>query len=283
MLAGMSDDVTFSAGLFQGKAGYYDRFRLPYPDVMISDLVSRTGAAAGAGRLLDLACGTGQLAFALRPWFAEVWAADQEPDMVEVVAAKAAAEAGSGGGRVRPVVVSAESLDAPPGYFSLVVIGNAFHRLRRDLVAGRAHGWLQPGGFLALCWSMSGQLGSRDWQHAFNALLGRWRAELGVEDRVPAHWEQARRQRPDADVLTKAGFELVAQPEFSVEHRWTVPELAGFARSLSVLPTDALEDHAAAFDQSLAAELAPYAEDGYLTETVSFTYDLAVKAPSVAD
>jgi SAM-dependent methyltransferase len=273
MLAVMSDEVTFSAGLFQGKAGYYDRFRLPYPDVMIADLVSRTGAAGGAGRLLDLACGTGQLAFALRPWFAEVWAADQEPDMADVVAAKAVTEAG--GGRVRPVVASAEDLDAPPGHFSLVVIGNAFHRLRRGLVASRVHGWLQPGGHLALCWSMSGQLGWQDWQQAFNALLARWQTELGGEDRIPAHWEQARRQRPDADVLTAAGFELVAQPEFSLEHRWTVPELAGFARSLSFLPTDALEDHSAAFDQSLAAELAPYAEDGYLTETVSFTYDLA--------
>jgi hypothetical protein len=28
----------------------------------------------------------------------------------------------------------------------------AFHRLDRDLVAGRILGWLKPGGYLALCW-----------------------------------------------------------------------------------------------------------------------------------
>jgi hypothetical protein len=33
-------------------------------------------------------------------------------------------------------VSSAETLDAPPEYFELAVIGNAFHRLDRDLVAG---------------------------------------------------------------------------------------------------------------------------------------------------
>jgi hypothetical protein len=90
---------------------------------------------------------------------------------------------------VVPVVLSAEELDAPDGHFSVAVIGNAFHRLPRDLVAGRVLGWLEP-----------------------------------------ADWDQARRQRPDATVLTEAGFELVGRPEFLVEHRWTLPELAGFAR-----------------------------------------------------
>jgi SAM-dependent methyltransferase len=163
MLAVMSDGVTFSPDLFRGKAEYYDRFRLSYPDALISDLVRRTGAS-GQGRLLDLACGTGQLAFALRSSFAEVWAVDQEPDMVAVVAVKAAADPGAV--PILPVVASAAELDAPPARFSVVV--------------------------------------------------------------------------------------------------------------------PALADHAAAFDDSLSAELGPYARDGRLTETVSFACELAVKGPSVA-
>jgi SAM-dependent methyltransferase len=277
MLAVMRDEVTFSPDLFRGKAQYYDRFRLSYPDALISDLARRT-RPSGRGRLLDLACGTGQLAFALQSLFAEVWAVDQEPDMVEVVRSKAAA----GTGRVRPVVSSAEALDAPAGHFSLVVIGNAFHRLPRDLVAGRVRSWLEPGGFLALCWSLGAQAGPLDWQVAFGALLSRWQAELGGVGRVPANWDRARRRRPDAAVLTGAGFELTGRFEFLAEHRWTLPELAGFARTLSILPTDTLADNAAAFDDSLSAELGPYARDGYLTEAVSFSYELAVKGPSVA-
>ena len=273
----MSDEVTFSPDLFRGKAQCYDRFRLSYPDPLIADLVRRTGSS-GRGRLLDLACGTGQLAFALQSSFAEVWAVDQEPDMVEVVRSKAAA----GTGRVRPVVSSAEALDAPAGHFSLVVIGNAFHRLPRDLVAGRVRGWLEPGGFLALCWSLGTQAGPLDWQVAFGTLLSRWQAELGGVGRVPANWDRARRRRPDAAVLTGAGFELTGRFEFLAEHRWTLPELAGFARTLSILPTDTLADNAAAFDDSLSAEVGPYARDGYLTEAVSFSYELAVKGPSVA-
>jgi SAM-dependent methyltransferase len=276
MLAVMSDEVTFSPDLYRGTAEYYDRFRLSYPDTLISDLVRRT-RPSGRGRLLDLACGTGQLTFALRSSFAEVWAVDQEPGMVEVVAAKAAASGAEG---IAAVVASAEELDAPPAHFSVVVIGNAFHRLPRDLVAGRVRGWLESGGFLALCWSSGTQLGSLEWQVAFAGLLGRWQTALGGADRIPANWDRARRQRPDASVLTEAGFELIGRHQFLVEHRWTLAELAGFARTLSTLPANALAAQAAAFDDSISAELGPYVRGGHLTETVSFAYELARRAPA---
>ena len=270
----MSDEATFAPDLYRGTAEYYDRFRLPYPDALIADLVRRTGAS-GAGRLLDLACGTGQLAFALRSSFDSVWAVDQEPDMVAVVRAKAGSATGAG--RIVPAVSSVEELDAPPSHFSVAVIGNAFHRLPRDLVASRVHGWLEPGGFLALCWSAATQLGPLDWQVAFGGLLSRWTTALGGGDRIPANWDRARRERPDAAVLTEAGFELSGRSEFVVEHRWTLAELAGFARTLSSLPAAGLAASGAAFDDSLAAELGPYARDGYLTETVSFGCELARK------
>jgi SAM-dependent methyltransferase len=274
MLEFVSDELSFRPDLFRGTAEHYDRFRHSYPDALIGDLVQRTGAS-GRGRLLDLACGTGQLAFALRGRFAEVWAVDQEPDMVAAVRSKA--DAGADAGRMVTVVSSAENLDVPAGRFSLVVIGNAFHRLRRDLIARLAYGWLAPGGFIALCWSSGPGVGPLDWQLVFGSLLRRWQVALGATDRVPANWSQVRQLRPDTVVLSDAGFDVVGRFEFPVEHRWTVPELAGYARSLSVFPASALADHSTAFDASLAEELGPFLVDGRLTETVSFAYELARK------
>jgi SAM-dependent methyltransferase len=270
----VSDEVSFRRDLYRGTAGYYERFRHSYPDPLIADLVRRTGAS-GRGRLLDLACGTGQLAFALRDKFAEIWAVDQEPDMVAAVRSKS--DAGADGGRMVTVVSSAEDLDAPPGRFSLVVIGNAFHRLRRDLVAQHAYDWLAPAGFIALCWSSGPGVGPLDWQLVFGSLLRRWQEALGASDRVPANWHVARQDRPDTVVLSEAGFDVAGRFEFPVEHRWTVPELVGYARSLSVFPAPALADHSAAFEASLAEELDPFLVDGHLAETVSFAYELARK------
>jgi SAM-dependent methyltransferase len=269
----MDDESRFAADLYQGTAGHYDRYRLPYPDAMLADLIRRAGVS-GRGRLLDLACGTGQLAFPLRRWFSHVWAVDQEPDMVEMVRAKAAT---AGAVNVRPVVSGAETLEAEPGYFELAVIGNAFHRLRRDLVAGLILGWLRPGGCVALCWSSGPMEGEEVWQRALSATVDRWRAALGAEHRVPAGWDVPRRQRPDSEVLSDAGFEVALCHEFTAEHRWSLPELAGYVRSTSALPASVLGDRAAAFDADLAASLGPFGDGGAFPQTVSFAYELGRK------
>ena len=142
------------------------------------------------GRLLDLACGTGQLAFPLRRWFpAGVWAVDQEPDMVDVVQAKAAA---AGAWEVRPVVSSAESLDAEPGSFELAVIGNAFPRLDRDLAArpGPTAGSSRAG-----AWRCAGRPyrgpASKAWQRALATFMQVAGGSSGPGNRAPAGWDLA--------------------------------------------------------------------------------------------
>jgi SAM-dependent methyltransferase len=269
----MGNELRFATDLYRGTAAHYDRYRLAYPEAMTRDLIQRAGISGG-GRLLDLACGTGQLAFPLRHWFSEVWAVDREPDMVQAVRAKAEA---AGAGNIRPVVADAETLDAQPGHFELAVIGAAFHRLDRDLVAARLFRWLQPGGSVALCWADVPHLGGEQWQRVLAATVDRWREALGAADRVPANWDEPQRLRPDPQVLADAGFGAAARQEFAVEHRWTLPELAGFIRSTSFLPPSVLGDQGAAFDADLATALGPFAKDGAFPETVSFAYDFARK------
>jgi SAM-dependent methyltransferase len=265
----VDDEVRFAADLFHGSAEAYDRYRLGYPEAMLADLVRRAGVS-GRGRLLDLACGTGQLAFPLHRWFGEVWAVDQEPDMVDLVRAKAAA---LGADSIRAVVSSAEALEAEPEYFELAVIGNAFHRLRRDLVAGRILGWLRPGGCLALCWSSGPWADTEGWQRVLAVALEEWKTALGAGPRIPVGWDLARQRRPDVQVLSDAGFSVAGHHEFAVEHRWSLPELAGYVRSTSFLPASVIGGRAAEFDADLAARLGP----GPFTETVSFDYELARK------
>jgi SAM-dependent methyltransferase len=270
----MDDEVRFAPDLYRGTAGYYDKYRLPYPAGMLEDLVRRAGVS-GRGRLVDLACGTGQLAFPLRRWFAEVWAVDREADMVAAVRDKAAA---TGAGEIRPVVSDAEALDCEPGHFELAVIGNAFHRLDRDAVAGLVLGWLRPGGCLALCWSSGPWAGEAAWQRALAATVDRWRALLGAGHRVPEGWDLPRQRRPDVQVLAEAGFEVAGRREFAVEHRWSVAAIAGYVRSTSVLPAAVLGDQGAAFDADLAAALGPYRDaGGGYAEAVSFACDLGRK------
>jgi SAM-dependent methyltransferase len=60
----------FRSDLYRGTARFYDEFRPAYPDPLFDDL-RRRARITGAGRLLDLACGTGQITFGLCSDFAE--------------------------------------------------------------------------------------------------------------------------------------------------------------------------------------------------------------------
>ena len=71
----------FRKDLYQGTAEPYDRFRPGYPPALVDDLWSRAGLRSSA-RVLDLACGTGQVAFALAGHAREVVAVDQEAGAV---------------------------------------------------------------------------------------------------------------------------------------------------------------------------------------------------------
>jgi ubiquinone/menaquinone biosynthesis C-methylase UbiE len=257
--------------LYTGTAGYYERFRLPYPATLIDDLATRSGAD-GTGRLLDLACGTGQLCFSLHERFAETWAVDEEREMIEVAKAKALA-----GGLVdiRFVTSAAEELAAPDSSFDLVAIGNAFHRLRRDTVAVSVLRWLRPGAFLALVWSDSPWVGDAPWQRALAATIRRWTERAGLRGCVPAGYDADRLARSDQTILQASEFQLIGRYEFAVPRVWTLEELAGFMASTSVLSRPALGDFALDFDADLERELTACASVGTFHQVVRFAYDLA--------
>lgn len=267
----MSDSVEFSPGLYRGTANDYDQFRIPYPQPLIDDLVARVNPS-GSGGLLDLACGTGQLTFALLDRFERVWAVDQEPDMIAVIRAKALLP---GRGCVRAIVSPAEDLAAPAGAFELVTIGNAFHRLKRERVVADLVRWLRPGGHVALVWSGSPWDGERHWHAALGELMDRWMARVGAKARVPRGWDEVRRRRPDGAVLTDAGLEVVGSYRFPTAHEWTIDTLTGFMYSTSVLPRTVVGDEQPAFERELRDALASYTVGGKLRQTIDFAYELA--------
>jgi ubiquinone/menaquinone biosynthesis C-methylase UbiE len=271
-------DLEFRRDLYRGIARDYDRFRLPYPQSLIDDLAERSGAT-GRGRLLDLACGTGQVTFALAGRFGEIWAVDQEPDMTSVVKQKAST---AGLGHIKVLTTSAEDLPAPEVSFDLVTIGNAFHRLPRAAVAASVMRWLRPGGFLALLYSGENPwLGEAPWQRAMAEVVNHWMTTSGGHDRIPSGYEQDRRERPDRAVVAEAGFEILGEHEFPTDHAWTIETITGLLFSTSVLSRVALGSRAEDFAADLRRELRDFETAGGLPETIGFVYELARRPAQV--
>jgi ubiquinone/menaquinone biosynthesis C-methylase UbiE len=266
----MAGSPEFRSDLYQGTARFYDECRVPYPQPLLDELCRRAGTT-GVGRLLDLACGTGQITFRLASNFAEVWAVDQERETVEFASEKAA---GNGIRNVAWITGRAEDVDAD-AFFELVGIGNAFHRLQRQVVAASAMRWLAPGGHLALLWSGVPWVGGQAWQETLAEAVDQWTREAGVGDRIPADLAEHLSAEPHTTVLARAGFTIAGEFEVESAHQWTVESLTGYAYSTAILSPAALGRHTPAFERDVRERLLAVEPDGVFRESISFKCTLA--------
>ena len=260
----------FPEDAFEGTATYYARYRVPYPKALIDDLIERAGIS-GDGRLLDLACGPGRIAIPLSPSFSEVWAIDLEPEMVEVGKKEAKRRKST---NIRWMIGKAEELEAEPGSFQLITIGEAFHRLDQQHICERVLRWLSPGCCLAIAGCYNITIGSEPWQRVVAGMVNEWRK------RVTAPVERPARQRPGSGpehsrrVLRDMGFDDVESYSFTIPYIWTVESIVGNLFSSSRCSKKALGRDAEAFEADVREAILAYDSSGHYHEDMRFGYTL---------
>lgn len=267
-------EVRFGRDLYRGTANFYDEFRRPYPTEVIDALRTRVPLGPES-RVLDLACGTGQLAFGLASAVHDVVAVDQEGEFIELGRAKARRLSVE---NIHWMQGSAEDVELV-GPFDAVTIGNAFHRLHRDEVINRLVPALSPSGCVALFWSWTPWSGERPWQRALARVVDRWVDRLGARNRVPEGWAREIEQVPHRQILIDAGLDDEGRFEFPMAETWTIASLIGIIYSSSHLNREVLGPRAAAFEQDVRTELLPHAESGQFRQDQTYAVELARRAP----
>ncbi len=260
----------FATDLFAGTADYYAKYRDGYPDPMLDEIMI-TAEATGDGTLLDLACGTGQLAIPLAPRFADVWAVDQEPEMITV----GAAEAARAGVDVRWTRGSAETLSVDDGRLELITIGNAFHRLDRPTVARAARRWLRPGGALVIMGSGRRPEDPRpDWQRIVQQTIREWR-QMAPSPPSPTADQSPPGQRLSSheDVLAEEGFR-VTHRSFAVAKERSLDEVIGHLYSSSYASRRALGPDVDEFEARLRSRLIDHQPTGRFVENIGYFFSI---------
>jgi ubiquinone/menaquinone biosynthesis C-methylase UbiE len=258
----------YSPDVFRGTADFYARFRPRYP-VALLDAIERAVGVGPDVPLLDLACGTGDVALNFVDRITDVWAIDLEPEMVETGRRRARDR---GINRMHWLVGRAEDAELPEDHFGMVTVGRALHRLNRPLVAQLALRWLRPGGsFIDLGAGYSGLFEPDEpWLAAAGEVYQRWlprarRSRTDVSSAASPDQPRATTQT----VLTDAGFVDVAKHEFDVPYVQEIDQYIGYLMSASYSSREFWGQAWTGFEADLRETLSTVAPSGVLVGNIS--------------
>ena len=155
------------------KAALYEKYRLPYAERAVADLLDYIGAVQV---IADIGAGTGQLARLFARQCTRVYAVEPDPAMRQVASTALAdwanVEVRDGCGEQS--TLAASSVD-------LIVVGNAFHRFRPEACA-ELRRILRPSGWVALF--------SHTWTNRVmsDLLIAELASRTGVASRMDRAW-----------------------------------------------------------------------------------------------
>ncbi len=224
------------------------QYRLPYPvdtfDLLVGLIVD------GPRAVLDLGCGTGEIARVLAPRVARVDAVDFAAEMVAVGKRRP----GGGAANIRWQVAKGEEaeLEAP---YSLVTGGQSLHWMNWEVLMPRLAGALTPGGMLAV-------VGPNEvdplppWDAELKTIIPRYSTAKNYVpfDMIPA-WESAGLFREVGMVRTGP-----------VAFEQTVAEYIAAFHANSTLTRAHID--AEGFDAEVRTVVAPHCPDGVVRLTV---------------
>ena len=236
---------------FRGTAWYYARFREGFPDELFN-MVKRKFDLSKSDRVLDLGCGTGQIAIPISPFVKEVVAMDQEPEMI--AEGKEQAELNN----AQNIVWIEGGSDGLPdmedtlGNFKLVTMGNSFHWMNQEKTLDELHGMITEEGGIVITGNNS--IWTRipnDWQLAAQGAIKKY---LGEERRAGSGTFKAPTRRYE-DIIKESQFKRME----IWQHHWTLSssldEVIGNLYSTSFVNPYILGDRKEAFEEDLTEAL----------------------------
>jgi ubiquinone/menaquinone biosynthesis C-methylase UbiE len=248
-------------------ARYYAVYRRDVPGILLDAVVTAAGITS-ADWVLDLGCGTGQVAAVLSARVGGVLAVDPETDMLGGLRARLAADRTE---NVLPVLASDASLPAIAqlggAMFGAVIVANALHWMDTDRVFGHARRLLRPGGALAIIsqgppmW-----LADASWARDLRRYLAEW-AGSPLTGTCGTDREKAEDRR---ERMRAHGFTSVHLVEHTYENDIDLTYIVGHlysAMSQNMVPVKRRPEFLSGLQRALREHIA----EGKLTERIDAT------------
>ncbi|MGL5865368.1 MAG: class I SAM-dependent methyltransferase [Dermatophilaceae bacterium] len=249
--------------LFRSTAPYYARYRAGYPPGFFADLATRFGLN-GSQTVLDLGCGTGQVALPLAPLVRRVIAVDPEPTMLEEGARLAAEQSIANVDWRRGDSTTITTLGLPPD-LDLATMGASFHWMDRDQVLRDLDALITgDGAVVVVSGGAPGDSQLPDWAQLVIDIRTRY---LGTERRAGSGTYRHPEER-HAEVLRHSAFAQVETVDWTWEIERTIDEVIGLQFSYSFSAPALFGDRKPTFERDLRAALTKANPDGWFSESV---------------
>ncbi|MTI49119.1 class I SAM-dependent methyltransferase [Sporosalibacterium faouarense] len=255
--------------LFVGTAKYYSKYRIEYPQELL-DIITKFYEVDGKGRLLDLGCGTGKLAIPLHKSFKEVIGIDIDQEMINE-AKKVSSEKNIS--NINFITMESEKIGEELGKFDLILCGNAFHWMDKDVVLNKSYDILTQFGGMVVLAGTSFWSGKKTWQKETIKIIKKW---LG-EKRKAGKGEFPSDQKSFEDYFEESKFKLSQKGKFKFIYEWNMESLIGYLYSTSFCNKRLLGDNINVFERELKEVLLDINPKGNFKEEVEITYFLLKK------
>lgn len=249
--------------LFKGAAWYYSRYRTKYPDKFFKE-AAKEFSVGGKGRLLDLGCGTGQLAIPLAPYFKEVIAVDPEPQMLRE---------GKRLGKISKIKNIkwvrgfAEKIAPKLGKFTLVTMGRSFHWMDREKILRMIYKILEPGGGAVAIYDRGSMYHETEliWKKVVQDTIKKY---LGEERRAGKGFYKRNPKRHE-DIIISSPFKKLVVRHYKVSRNWDIQSIIGQLYSTSFSSKNILGKKAPLFEKELRKTLKRIHPSGKFIEKIS--------------
>jgi ubiquinone/menaquinone biosynthesis C-methylase UbiE len=262
--------------LFRGTAPYYARYRPEYPDEFYIFLAKRF-SFDGSQRVLDLGCGTGQIALPIAALVGQVVGVDPDPGMLDE-ARRLAVDAGvSIDFRLGDsFTLSAMEL----GTFDLVTMGASFHWMDREATLKTLDRMVTARGGVVVASGGHDPSGAPPpWTEAITRVRQKW---LGPERRAGSGTYSHPVER-HKDVLAGSTFSEVEEVVFHRRLDRDLESVVGLQFSLSYSSPALLGENLSAFEDELRRVLMAENPSGIFTEHLKFDVLIATRPESPAN
>lgn len=261
---------SYGQDLFKGAAKYYSKYRPLYPASLIRFLVKRF-TLDGNGKMLDLGCGTGQLALRFSDWFEQIVGIDPETEMIQEA-------------KRLTTELRAENMNWFNGdidsyrenydeSFRLVTIAKAFHWMDRTVVLETLYDMVSLNGGVAIIDNYSPNKVVLPWQEKVNEVVQQWYGE----ERRAANTTYSHPTISHQEVIEKSPFDLEVYQMPTYDQIWTVDSIIGNIYSTSYGSKRFLGERAQLFEDHLREELLAVNETGIFKEKIETSVKLAIK------